>query len=183
MTTFRITKYDPKKRNEQGHYLDDSEWTAISDIGKKKFNHLTYEQYEKVESAYVAAVKAIMVDNNLDFLIVDSLELHREKQDFEKYKETGRLKNINVDYDNEIKNLKSGQRLNSDQIDKTIRLILRETIWMLLINGNFEVKFGYDYYMYVKCVDLKTSTLQEIESTGLFVEPDKRQRMTKGDKL
>jgi hypothetical protein len=46
MTSYRITKYDPGRRNEQGHYLDDSEWTAISDIGKPEYNNMTYQAYE-----------------------------------------------------------------------------------------------------------------------------------------
>ena len=176
MTSYRITKYNPVGRNEQGNYLDNSEWTAIGDIGKAEYNYITYEQYEKVESAYVTGVKAIMKDNNLDFLTVDSLELRDKKQDFNNHAVTGRLKNINVDYDKDIKSLKNGLRLNLEQIDKIIRLILRETIWLLLVNDNFEVRFGYDYYMYVKCKHLEISTIRKIEKNGLFVENEIKQR-------
>jgi len=31
---YRTTKFNPKKRNKQGYFLDNSEWTAISDVGK-----------------------------------------------------------------------------------------------------------------------------------------------------
>ena len=171
MTSYRITKYNPDKRTEQGHYLDNSEWTAISDINKPEYNSVTYEEYEKVETAYVDAIKAIMLDNNLEFLQVDSLELHDKKQDFKKYEKTGRLKNIIVDFNMELKILKNGLQIGFSEIDKIIRLILRETVWMLLINNNFEVRFGYDYYMYVKTNSIKESTIKEIEKTGLFLEP------------
>jgi len=171
MTSYRITKYNPDKRNEQGHYLDNSEWTAISDIDKPEYNSVTYEEYEKAETAYVAAIKAIMLDNNLEFLQVDSLELHDKKQDFKKHEKTRRLENIIVDFDKELKILKNGLQLGFSEIDKIIRLILRETVWMLLINNDFEVRFGYDYYMYVKTNSIKESTIKEIEKTGLFVEP------------
>ncbi|MGZ5244071.1 MAG: hypothetical protein ACXWEY_13165 [Bacteroidia bacterium] len=163
MTSYRITKYDPSRRNEQGHYINNSEWTAISDIGKPEYNNVTYEKYEEIESAYVAAIKSIMQDNNLEFLIVDSLELHDKKQDFKRYEKTGRLRNITVDFDKEIKSLKNGLQLNVSQIDKIIRLILRETVWMLLVNKDFEVRFGYDFYMYVKTANLKQETIQKID--------------------
>ena len=172
---YRITKYNPEKRNEQGHYLDNSEWTAISDIGKPEYNNVTYEEYEEIESAYVDAIKSIMQDNNLELLIVDSLELHDKKQDFIKYEKTGRLRNITVDFDKEIKSLKNGLQLNTSEIDKIIRLILRETVWMLLVNKDFEVRFGYDYYMYVKTANLKLETIQKIERSKLFVEPEVEQ--------
>lgn len=170
MSSYRITKYNPHKRNEQGHYLDNSEWTAISDIDKAKYNNVTFEEYEKVESAYVDAIKLIMKDKNIAFLKVDSLELRNTKQDFKKFEKTIRLKNIAVDFDNEIKNLKNGLQLSVTQIDKIIRLILRETVWMILINNDLEVSFGFDYYMYVKTSDIKQSTIEKIQNMELFVE-------------
>ena len=175
MTSYRITKYDPSRRNEQGHYLENSEWTAISDIGKPDYNNVTYEEYEEIESAYVAAIKSIMQDNNLEFLKVDSLELYDKKQDFKKYEKTGRLRNIAVDFDKELKPLKDGLQLNATEIDKIIRLILRETVSMLLVNKDFEVRFGSDFYMYVKAATLKVETIQKIEDTKLFVEPEVEQ--------
>ena len=171
MTNYRITKYDPSKRNEQGHYLAHSEWTAISDIGKPEYKNVTYEEYEKIESAYVDAIKSIMQDNHLEFLKVDSLELHDTKEDFRNHEKTGRLRNMTIDFDKDLKSIKNGMQINISDIEKIIRLILRETIWMLLVNNNFEIKFGYDYYMYVKTANLKQSTIQKIEISGLFVEP------------
>ena len=171
MTSYRITKFDPRRRNDQGFYLDNSEWTSISDIGKPEYKNVTYEEYEKIESAYVDAVMLILRDTNLDFLKVDSLVLYATKKDFKKDEKTGRLKNINVDFDKDVKNLKNGIQLDSTQIEKIIRLILRETVWMILINDNLEVRFGYDYYMFVKTKYLKQSTIKQIEKTGLFVEP------------
>lgn len=171
MTSYRITKFDPGRRNDQGFYLDNSEWTSISDIGKPEYNNVTYELYEKIESAYVDTVMLILRDTDLDFLKVDSLELYATKKDFKKYEKTGNLKNINLDFDKDVKSLKNGLQLDSTQIGKIIRLILRETVWMILINDDLEVRFGYDYYMFVKTTNLKQSTIKQIEKTGLFVEP------------
>ena len=172
MITYRITKYNPAKRNEHGHYLDKTEWTAISDIGKTEYNDVTYEAYEQIESAYIDAIKLMMQDNNLDCLIIDSFEFHGSKEGFKNYEKTGRLRNILVDFDKEIGNLKNGLKLNFSEIEKIIRLTLRETMWMLLLNENFEVKFGFDYYMYVKAFNIKPTTIQLIEKAGLFVEAE-----------
>lgn len=171
MISYRITKYDPKKRNEEGHYLDNSEWTSISDIGKPAYNNPTFEQYERIENLYVDSIVLILNEKNISNLIVDSLELFDTNVDFEEHKRTGRLNKLFVDFDSEIKPLKDGIILNLNQISKIVRLILRETIWMLLINSQIEIKFGYDYYMYVTCEELTIETINRIEKTGLFVEP------------
>src|SRR5690606_29425444 len=96
--TYRITKFEPKKRNEKGRFLDNSEWTAISDIGKPEYRNVDYEEYEKIETAYVESIMLILEEKNITSLKVDSLELHDTLVDFEGYKQDGRLKNIDVDF-------------------------------------------------------------------------------------
>src|SRR5690606_35677859 len=103
--TYRITKFDPKKRNEKGHFLDNSEWTAISDIGKPEYRNVGFEEYEKTETAYTESVKLILNEKNITSLKIDSLELSNTLEDFENFRKNGRLKNINVDFSNEIDNL------------------------------------------------------------------------------
>ena len=174
--TYRITKFDPKKRNEKGHFLDNSEWTAISDIGKPEYRNVGFEEYEKTETAYTESVKLILNEKNITSLKIDSLELSNTLEDFENFRKNGRLKNINVDFSNEIDNLENGTALNLTQIQKMIRLILRETVWMNLLDSEFKITFGYDYYMYVECSELRNSTINQIEKMGLFVEPNMEQR-------
>ena len=174
--TYRITKFDPKKRNEEGHFLDNSKWTAISDIGKSKYRNVGYEEYEKTETAYAESIKLILGEKNISSLKIDSLERHYTFEDFENYQKDGRLKNIDVDFNIEIATLKNGTVLNLGEIQKIIRLILRETVWMELLESEFKITFGYDYYMYVECSDLEKSTINRIEKMGLFVEPNMGQR-------
>ena len=60
MLQWRVTKYDPARRNAKGHYPLD-EWTSVSEIGKTfAGTTLTLESYLAVESAHV--------DVMLDFL-------------------------------------------------------------------------------------------------------------------
>ena len=91
---YRITKFDPKKRNKEGHFLDNSEWTAISDIGKPEYKNVSYEEYETTENAYAESVRLILDEKNIKNLKIDSLELYNSYEDFENYKNYGRLQNI-----------------------------------------------------------------------------------------
>ncbi len=172
MTSYRITKYNPEKRHEKGYYLDQKEWTGISDIGRPENNYLTYEEYEITESAYVEAIKYILNESNFDSLRISSIENRNTKGKYKKYSNSYNLRNINVDFENEINKLKNGQELRAMQLEKIIRLILREVIWMVLSNDEIEIRFGYDYYMYVKHRKLNLATITKIEQLGLFVEPN-----------
>jgi hypothetical protein len=167
---YRITKYDPKKRNNQGHYLDNSEWTSISDIGKPEYKNISYLDYEKTESAYIKSIQIILHEFKIQNLEINNLELHNDVKDFQEFKENGRLRNIEINFKNEIKNLKNGTFLNVDEISKISQLILRETIWMNLSNSDLKITFGYDYYMYFECTTLSQSTITQIENLGLYVE-------------
>ncbi|MGJ8734933.1 MAG: hypothetical protein ACSHW4_17375 [Cellulophaga sp.] len=168
--SYRITKYNPKNRNEEGHYLDNSEWTAISDIGKVKYKNISYEEYEKVETAYVKSIKLILAEKKITNLKVDSFYLHSTSKDFENYKKDNRLKNLEIDFKKEIKTIKNGDVLDLNQIDKVIRLVLRETMQMDLISTGLKIEFGYDYYMYVECDPLENNTIEMIHKINMFVE-------------
>ena len=135
--SYRITKFDPKKRNNEGHFLDVSEWVSISDIGNPKYNNVNYAEYEKIETAYVKSIELILDEKRISNLKIDSFELYNTIEDFENFKKDGRLKNIDIDFRSEIATLKNGTTLNLIEIQKIIRLILRETIWMNLINSEF----------------------------------------------
>jgi hypothetical protein len=128
MINYRITKYDPKNRNVEGHYLDSKEWTAISDLGNPKYKNVTFDEYEKVESNYVGAIQLILKEKNILSLEIDSLELYHTEKDFENFTKDGRLKNLTIDFDKEIKKLKDSLKLSLNEILKYSRLILRETI-------------------------------------------------------
>jgi hypothetical protein len=170
MVTYRISKYDPAKRDELGHYTDLNEWTSISDILNGADKQATFARYEQEEDAYVAAVAAVMLEKEIEYLQVNGLELFTTAEDFEDYKKNGRLQNMDVDFEKDLKALQNGLQLSFPQLDKVIRLILRETVWMQLIHQNLEVSFGYDYYMYIKGSVLLPDTLQQIEQLGLYAE-------------
>jgi len=176
MISHRITKYNPSKRKSDGSYSDQSEWTAISDIGNPKYNSPTYEEYEATEDAYVNAIILALKEKNVDRLTIKDLELYNSKKDFDGFVKDGRLRNLTVDFNAEIKSLSNGDELTIEEIAKIARLILRETIWMNLESKRLTVIFGNDYYMYISCEPLSKETTNDIESKGLFVEPEIKQR-------
>ncbi len=172
MISYRITKFDPKKRDSEGIYKDITEWTSISDMGNPDFNNLTFEEYYKTETNYVNAIKFLLADKKISSLKINSLENYNDKSDFDKFLGNNILREIDFDYINDIEILENGQNLQVDCLAKITRLILRELIWMELIDSELEIKFGYDYYMYVKCNRLSDNIIKKIEKTGLFVEPN-----------
>jgi hypothetical protein len=170
MIKYRITKYDPAKRNAKGHYLDSTEWTSISDIGKTEYNSPTYSDYEKIENSYVESINMILTINQISELEINGLESYNTKEDFVEFKKNERLINLDVNYETKIKNLTKGAIVKMSSISKLVRLILRETIWMKLLNPKCNLEFGYDYYMYVQCEELSKQTIKAIEGLGLYVE-------------
>lgn len=59
MNYYRITKYNPEFRNEQGFYTK-NDWTSISDIGQV-FDEgvLTAEDYKQMEDSYIKALNIV----------------------------------------------------------------------------------------------------------------------------
>ena len=172
---YRITKFDPKKRNSKGEFLDLSEWCVIEDMGKPEYNLVNYEEFEKIENAYVDSIILILDEKKITNLKIDSLILYDFNIEvYERYKVDGRLKNIEINFDKEIDNLENGKILNLNEIQKIIRLVLREIIMFQLFNDDFNITFGYGFQMCINCSKLSNETVRQIENLGLFVEPNKR---------
>ena len=126
MVNYRITKYNPKKRDESGIYKDENEWTSISDIGNPKYRNVGFEEYEKVENSYIEAIRLILIEQKIDTVKVDSIEKEKNKEYFESHKNEKSFTNLNIDFHSEIEQLKNGFEIGFWEIDKTIKLILRE---------------------------------------------------------
>ncbi|WP_260288520.1 hypothetical protein [Peribacillus aracenensis] len=56
MISWRITKYNPKNRDESGYYLDDKEWTCFSEVETVVIE----EDYLRTESNYINAITTFM---------------------------------------------------------------------------------------------------------------------------
>lgn len=142
MTQFRVTKYDPRRRGEDGAFLD-HDWTSVTDIGKNfRSGVLTYPQYRIVEDAYVDSVKRLMAVAGVNSLQIAGLEDHGEHP--------LRTSLVLDDIERRMPTLQEGKRISGEDVDIVIRLNLRERIWCRLLGDRyFFVHFGFDYHMYV----------------------------------
>lgn len=158
---YRITKYNPEFRDENGFYKKD-EWTSISDIGKK-FNKiiLTKEEYKKTENNYIDAIYEILREKNIKKIKVYDLEINKKN-----------LSELSADEKDIIKEINNDKYLDLKKSEKIIRLVLREMLWCKFCSElkDIKIEFGYDYYMYVECSKIKESTINIINKKGLFVE-------------
>lgn len=169
---YRITKYDPARRDAQGFYPPD-EWTSCSDIGRVYGGHkLTAEEYLAVERAYTEAIRIVAEQNGCTSFRVRQLE--RLYSVWETSREMKRLGLPLTEQELELyRSVELSSVYGRDEVCTLAVLILRELLWATLYaaQGNTSFTFGYDYYLYADCPPLTQDAVRQIEACGLFVEP------------
>lgn len=170
MYKYRITKYNPLFRNDEGIYLKE-DWTAISDIGKV-FNgkELTIESYKKTEDSYITVIHSIMEYLNVPYLTVTdvtrSFPLEMFKNIMSKYHEL--YSDEMIEYYSREKN---NDTLEKESIDVFCRLLLREDIGSkIFYDRKMKIFIGYDYLMSIHTSKSLDSMISLIEELGLYVE-------------
>jgi hypothetical protein len=160
---WRVTKYDPARRDERGRYQGD-DWTAASDIGGEFGGRtLSLEEYLAVEDRYVAAAMHFLRESGLDGLTVVDLE-------------TGPPDALPDDLPlPELlaagPPITEGQRLSGAELERAIRLNLRALIWCKLEElGRFFIHVGHDYYMYTGSAVPCPESIAFAARIGLFVD-------------
>lgn len=166
MFSYRVTKYNPKSRNEDDIY-NANEWSSYHDIGKVfDGDKFTKCEYLLVEGKYINAVLLILGEIGVNELRVKSLE---------KYLEGIGGKHNEEDISDELmycyNNTKEGDLVNVMELKNIIKLILRENMWCKLeLKKKILIHFGYDYYMYIGC-NLNLELIDEaIGEIGLYIE-------------
>ena len=162
MYSWRITKYNPAFRDERGAYLKD-EWTSVSDVGKSFDGEVfTFEEYRKVEDAYVSTALNFVSEAGLDVLTISYLETHQVSE-----AKAEDLRDITFD----PKLARKGMVLSRKAMADVCRLVLREIFWCKIESENgFYIHFGYDYYMYVGSPVFSEKSIAYGRQHGLFVE-------------
>jgi len=167
MQNYRISKFDPKKRDLNGIYIDQNEWSAILEPNPN--NTPAYDEYVKVENTYLDTINLILSEININTLTISSLNNYCTFENFQESLANDRLKELLVTY-NEIMELHDGLILSLDRIDIVSRLILREVVWMDLISEKVMVVFGYDYNIFIKCPKLSNFLIENIHKNGLYID-------------
>ena len=163
MNQWRVTKYNPKFRDEFGHYTLIEEWTGPSEIGKTiNGKEFTLDEYFRVEAAYIHSVIKFMEESNVDSLRVLQLESNRSEEE-----------KISPLYEKEFEKLvlKEDSVIDKSEIHLICKMVLRNFLWCNLYSKDrFFVHFGWDYYMYIGSnIDCLKAT-NFATNNGLFVE-------------
>jgi len=164
MHHFRITKYDPQFRDEQGGYLRD-EWIGASQIGEAFVDGvLTESEYRRVEGLYASAACLLWMESGQPPLQIQGLETSAP---------FGLPPQLDTLYDVGFAGWRpvNGEFIPGAQLlEAVVRWCLRSFGWCQLVAPGFYVNFGYDFYMYVGTTDSVDSARRAITSSGLFVE-------------
>jgi hypothetical protein len=163
MYGFRVTKYDPSRRDARGAFLD-PDWTSHSDIGKAFGGKtLVIDEYLRVESAYAAAARAFFQEAGCPALTVVDLEAN----DVQPGTVALGLADL-VDPP-----VQEGESVGDAQLERLCRLNLRELVWCKLEaeSGAFYVHFGQDFYMYIGTQAPSEAVIWRVVASGLFVDP------------
>jgi hypothetical protein len=168
MYSYRVTKYNPVFRNEKGTYQRE-EWTSFSDIGSV-FGavKLTPSEYSRVESLYISAIGSFMSLADIDSLKISGLE----KKSYSLTENDQRYIELYPDrMTNLAESIQNNDSLSDDKLNDFCKLCLRNQLWARLENeSKMFVHFGNDYYMYVGISNTSKMVIEQIRSTGLFVE-------------
>lgn len=161
---WRITKYNPDFRDENGHYTRVEDWTSPYDIGKT-FNGqaFTFEQYLRVESAYINTILMFIKESKVKSLRVIWLENHKSKVQ----------RKWQFLYEDEFQHiqLEEDMVINLEDIPTICKMILRELIYcQLLVKDQLFIHFGWDYYMYIGTNYQSTVAIDLAINNGLYVE-------------
>ena len=153
MFTYRITKYDTKKRDKQGFYTDFNEWTSVYDV---EISSLTYKEYLLYENGYIYAIFEILLLNK----IIDEKNLNLE------------IKNVKFDFEfNFNKHNLNKKSYYLTDVEDLIKKALREEInFSVNIDNKVFIQFGYDLYMYVKSIKKINYSKLEFNGIHLYIE-------------
>ena len=166
MKHYRITKYDPLNRNEQGHYLYDH-WTEFGDIGRTLEGELvTVEKYLSVESDYINAIVEILQENKVDHLRVVGLDKKRLQESIKDNKEKWfhRIEFEDID-------LFEDKKISIEEIATICQMNFRYYCGVSLeVKDLFFIHFGYDMYVYVGVPTISDELKSKLNKTQIFIE-------------
>ncbi|WP_193768782.1 DUF7683 domain-containing protein [Lysinibacillus tabacifolii] len=161
---WRITKYNPDFRNNEGHYTKKLEWTSPAHIGKTiNGETFTLEKYLKVETAYINTIMKFLEVNHIKSLTMINMTYIDVDSNCALYNQL---------YDEKLDNfqLKDDQEVSIDQIPLISKMVLRGFIYCHFITLDFFVHFGDDYYMFIGTNNYQEEPLQFARENNLFVE-------------
>ena len=162
---WRITKYNPAFRDDNGYYTLVEEWTCPSEIGKMfNGNEFTLDEYLRIEAAYIDTVIQFLNANNLDSLRIlqcSTAKISPEERQSILYEPAFEGVQVAVD-----------RIVTISEIRTICQMVLRNLLFCdFYAKDQFFVHFGWDYYMYIGSSENSLSAIDFAGNSGLFVEP------------
>lgn len=174
MYYYRVTKYDPKLRDETGRYMQD-EWTDFSCVGIKINGQIcTLEAYEAIENLYVNAVMQFVTCADIGFM-----ECRYVEKNSAIFEDVDIPVSLRAMYDRVV----DGVKISKADLPVLLKLLLRNYLWCKLeLDDKIFVHFGWDYYMYIGIAKECRDVVEYVVKSGLFVEEFKSPYL-EGDSL
>lgn len=146
---YRVTKYDPKYRNAEGHYTRE-EWTFFAQVGKRVAGRrVTMAEYLQAETKYLQVLDAMLREAGV-----------------------ARLQLRDVWTGTRLRIWSKPRTITLRTALSFARLSLREQVGGVLVAPwRAYVHFGWDYYMYVGLARPTPAALELATTLGLFAEP------------
>jgi hypothetical protein len=147
--TWRVTRYDPSRRDAQGSYVGDT-WTSVADVGKTYgASKLTIEAYECVEATYVETFAAFADESGIDRLQIRAVDFSRGA-------------------------LNEGVIVDVDEAKTVLRAMLREEASCKLEapSNDFYAHVGFDLYMYIGSAQPCPSAIVRATRLGLYIDAE-----------
>ncbi len=171
MKKYRISKYNPMNRDDLGNYKI-NDWTSYSDIGKE-FNHKVFsvDEYISVEDKYIQILKMILQEENIEKLILKDLEKNFNVSEIAKFLNDYNL-SLSIKEKELFKFVTNGVEIFLADVNAITRLLLRECLWCRLKSpeDDLDIEIGYDYYMYISCMEMSKVALEYINTSYMFIE-------------
>lgn len=170
MHKYRISKYNPKFRNDKGIYLK-NDWTSYCDIGKIYEKKFTKEDYLNVESKYCDVISEILEENKIEEMMLENIEcvfsVNKIKRMLD---EKGLI--FSKEEKKIIDSLANNKKIKIIDVKLYTRLILRECFWCIFKDENTSarVEFGYDFYVYACNLHISDSIINKYKEKEIFIE-------------
>lgn len=169
MNKYRISKYNPLLR-KNGIYIN-VEWTSYNDIGKIFNNKVfTKDEYLSYEDKYCYTVLLILEYFHINEITLNKLELYFSNS---KLKKLLTSKGIDFTLEDEalINSLFEGQVVNILDLNRYLKLILRDCFWCEFKNDNaVRIECGQDFYIYIYCNNISEKIINMCEKKGIYIE-------------
>lgn len=164
MNHWRITKYNPEYRDENGRFIAE-EWTSAYEIGNVCNGKIvTVDDYLILENNYVNVAIGILKVSGLDGLRV-------KESSSRTWDNVSALSKLSL---SKPSNFKEGSWLGINEIETVLKMMLREAIHCKLVYPRkFYIHIGWDFYMYIGSnIDVIVAS-KIATANGLFLEEHK----------